>query len=542
MIYIGLGSNIGPREENIYKAIRKLNEHPQVKVIKNSALYETEPFGYKQQPAFLNAVIEIETLLEPVALLELCLKIENDIGRVRQTHWGPRIIDIDILLFNEVNSNTDDLVLPHPGLTQRNFVLVPLAEISSNRPIVGNKTAAQLLQETTDTSKVQLYTDINARVLFISAPFGSGHTRAAQAVCTALKELNPSIKTEIANVFDFINPFVGKMIIRVYLKILQWVPGLYGGMYGWGDSSKVALLTRECINRFFAHRMYSYIKKYQPTCIVCTHATPAGLIEYLIKQRMIAIPTMAIITDFVVHRWWVYPLINEYFVANQEMRDYLAQCGIDYNRSYQTGIPVHSAFLQKPDISYLYEDLKLNRGDKTILIMGGGAGVLPMDKILEECDKLGEGVQFIVVTGNNRTMFKKLLALQESLRHTVRVLAYVDYVDKLMQMAHVLISKPGGMTSTECLCRELPMIIFHPIPGQEEANTDYLVEHNLAIRADCVAEVKTVLEDVLEDYNIINQVKENMTKWSKPHSAKIIASHILDKHKDIDQKHEPDII
>lgn len=536
MIYIGLGSNLGVREDNIKNAIHELKAHAAVRLVKSSSLYQTEPFGYKEQPKFLNAVIEIETSLQPIELLELCLSIEKKLGRVRDLHWGPRVIDLDILLFNEVEIKSDQLVLPHPGLVQRRFVLVPLAEIAASTIIYQNKTANELLAELEDNSQIEPYTaSREARVLFISAPFGSGHMRAAQAVCTALKEIDAGVKVEILNVFDFMNPVLGQLIIKIYLKILQWIPGLYGGMYGWGHSSKLALLTREIISRFFAKRMVKHIKKYQPTCIVCTHATPAGLIEYLSKNNCIDIPTMAIITDFVVHRWWVYPMINEYFVANQDMRDYLANSGIGQERSYLSGIPVHSDFLETPDVASIYEKLKLDPNISTVLIMGGGAGVLPMDKILTECDQLETPLQFVVVTGDNKVMFKKLLALQKGLRHTVRVLGYIDYVDQLMHLSKVLISKPGGMTSAECLCRGLPLIMFSPIPGQEEANTNYLVQHQLALRADTVAQVKATLLDTLTNDNITKQIKKNMIKLAKPYSAQMIAKHILAKHKDVDR-------
>lgn len=128
--YLGIGSNIRDRKENCLEAIRLIGESPFISVIKRSSLYETEPVGYKDQPAFINCVIEIETTLTPRKLLEVCQGIEESLGRERVDRWGPRTIDIDILLFNNLVINERDLKIPHPLMHERGFVLVPLLEIA----------------------------------------------------------------------------------------------------------------------------------------------------------------------------------------------------------------------------------------------------------------------------------------------------------------------------------------------------------------------------------------------------------------------------
>ncbi|MFX0561057.1 2-amino-4-hydroxy-6-hydroxymethyldihydropteridine diphosphokinase [Tepidibacillus infernus] len=128
-VYLGLGSNMGDRYQYLRYAIDQLNQHPNVKVIEESSIYETEPFGNKEQPDFLNIVIEVETNLQPKELLEYIQTVEQNLGRTREIHWGPRTIDIDILLFGDKIINDKDLIVPHPYLTKRLFVLIPLSEI-----------------------------------------------------------------------------------------------------------------------------------------------------------------------------------------------------------------------------------------------------------------------------------------------------------------------------------------------------------------------------------------------------------------------------
>lgn len=156
MIVLGLGSNIGNREENIKAALAALDAHPAIEVVTVSSLYETAPVGFTEQPEFLNAVARINTSLQPVELLEACLTVEKQLGRVREVRWGPRTIDIDVLLFDELELSTEQLSLPHPRLHERCFVLVPLAEIAPNLVVYSGKTARECLAVCSD-SGVRLY-------------------------------------------------------------------------------------------------------------------------------------------------------------------------------------------------------------------------------------------------------------------------------------------------------------------------------------------------------------------------------------------------
>lgn len=127
--YIGIGSNLGDRVKNCLSAV-ELMEKEHITVIKRSSIYETEPWGVNNQPLFLNMVVEIETVMNPVELLNILKDIEKKLGRKNSYHWGPRIIDLDILLFDNLIVNMDNLRIPHPLLHERDFVLRPLKEIA----------------------------------------------------------------------------------------------------------------------------------------------------------------------------------------------------------------------------------------------------------------------------------------------------------------------------------------------------------------------------------------------------------------------------
>jgi len=160
-VYIGLGSNLGCREENLARALKRLSEisNGSVKVLRCSSIYESKPWGKTEQPDFLNQVVEVETTLEPKAFLVLLKKIERELGRTQAAErWGPRIIDLDIVFWNGFVLNEGDLVIPHPYMSDREFVLPPLAEISSKlkHPVTG-RTVEEMLASISERGSVRRF-------------------------------------------------------------------------------------------------------------------------------------------------------------------------------------------------------------------------------------------------------------------------------------------------------------------------------------------------------------------------------------------------
>jgi len=141
--YLGLGSNLGDREENIRRAISTMAEHPQIEILKVSSMYETTPVGFKDQPDFINAVVLIETSLSPRELSDTVHKIEDSLGRKRTFRWGPRVIDIDILLYGNETIDEEGLKIPHPMMMARRFVMEPLAEIAPDLVLPDGRTALE---------------------------------------------------------------------------------------------------------------------------------------------------------------------------------------------------------------------------------------------------------------------------------------------------------------------------------------------------------------------------------------------------------------
>lgn len=370
----------------------------------------------------------------------------------------------------------------------------------------------------------------SCRILFISAPVGAGHIKAAEAIRARLYKENEQIDTKMANVFDFFNPYLGQTILKVYLKILRIFPKLYGMAYSWGNASSFALGGRKIISSYLAKKMEKYIQDYNPTMIVCTHATPAGLVAHLIKKNKLKIPVVAVVTDFVVHRLWIYPEIQHYIVANNNMRDFLIQHGIKPSGIKVMGIPVDEKFLIPMDRQAILEKLQFSSAVQTILIMGGGTGLLPMDEIVTCCENIQRPLQLIVVTGNNKSIYNKLITLQPTLRNNVKVFGYIDNVHELMAISDLIISKPGGMTVAEALCQGVPLLIYKPIPGQEEANTNYLLSCKAALRADSLADIQENIRRLFSDDSTQwLGLQQNALATGHPMATSLITKYLCEK-------------
>ncbi|KKB39425.1 2-amino-4-hydroxy-6-hydroxymethyldihydropteridine diphosphokinase [Bacillus thermotolerans] len=136
--FLSLGTNLGDRFSHLQEAIRLLDAHEKIRIERVSSIYETDPVGYTEQPAFLNLVLQASTSLSAEELLEACLLIEQQLGRVREFKWGPRVIDLDILMYNQDNIKSENLIIPHPRMLERAFVLIPLAEVAPKALMPGS--------------------------------------------------------------------------------------------------------------------------------------------------------------------------------------------------------------------------------------------------------------------------------------------------------------------------------------------------------------------------------------------------------------------
>ncbi len=314
------------------------------------------------------------------------------------------------------------------------------------------------------------------RVLLLSEGFGSGHTQAAYALAVGLKQLSPGIQARVIELGKFLNPVVGPWIMSAYRKTVSKQPKLVGMMYRTQYHKSLNRFTQLALHRVFYTQTAQVISQLKPDLIVCTHPVPNAVVARL-KRLGLDVPLYTLITDYDAHGTWTSPEVNKYLVSTPLVKKKLMTHGISATRIEVTGIPVHPTFWQSYDKPAIQQEFEL-KNMPTVLIMGGGWGLLSDNNhIMEYMTRYRENIQLIFCVGNNDKVREKLQADPNFQHPNIKVLGFTNDVSKLMDVSDLLITKPGGMTCTEGLSKGIPMLFYEPIPGQEEENCEYFIQH-----------------------------------------------------------------
>lgn len=301
-------------------------------------------------------------------------------------------------------------------------------------------------------------------VLLLSAPIGSGHRLAAEALEQVLGEYD-GVRVIHGNIFDFFPQILGTAFLSTYLWILKCCPWLYKLAYSWGNKEGGSLWLRSLLNRLLAALGSSYISRVQPDAVIATHATPAGIIGYYKEKHPLWLG--AVVTDFTIHRWWICDGVDTYFIADELLRKKLTTTA----EVEAFGIPVRKQFLHH-DKAECRARFGWSEQERVCLLMGGGEGLLPMERITAALQGARiDGLRLVAVTGHNEGLAERL---RTAYGDSMEIYGFREDVPQLMAGADMVISKAGGLTSAEVLASDIELVIYKPLPGQEEGNAAFL--------------------------------------------------------------------
>ena len=311
-----------------------------------------------------------------------------------------------------------------------------------------------------------------ARVLVLSAAVGAGHTRAAQAVGAALHELAPDAVVRHVDILSLTNAAFRHLYAKAYLDLVNVAPHVLGYVYDLMDrptgprhrSDKLRLL----VERLNLAGFRDLLAAEPWDVVVNTHFLPAEVVAGLRRRGKTAVPQVTVTTDFETHRLWVNPPTDHYTTATAEGAAYLGYWGVDPAHVTATGIPIHPAFTRPIDrAATLAKHGLADDGRPVLLQLAGGFGVGPIAKLYGQVLALEPSLQVVAVTGRNAAARDELAAVPVPARHSARVLGFTDEMHELMSVADLVMSKPGGLTTSEALASGAAMVVVNPIPGQE---------------------------------------------------------------------------
>ncbi|MFP5390977.1 MAG: MGDG synthase family glycosyltransferase [Gammaproteobacteria bacterium] len=366
------------------------------------------------------------------------------------------------------------------------------------------------------------------KILLLSVSAGAGHMRAAEAIRAHADE---ATQVRHIDVMDFVTSGFRKLYTDVYIKLVNRLPALWGVMYHASnearpDSSMERL--RRGIERLNTRPLLKEIAAFAPDAIVCTHFLPAELLSRARRLGQLACPVWVQVTDFDLHRMWVHEHIDGYFAANEEVAFRMREAGIGDDKIHVAGIPIMPAFGQRLARADCAAEFGLDPARTTFLLMGGGAGLGSLDTIAQSLLQLGDNFQLIVLAGKNAEALAALQRLAE--RHPGRLLAqgFTHQVERLMACADLVITKPGGLTTSECLAMGLPMIVNSPIPGQEERNADHLLEQGVALKAFDAASLAYRVRWLLEHPSKLAEMAAKARALGRPSAGAKVLARVLE--------------
>jgi processive 1,2-diacylglycerol beta-glucosyltransferase len=322
------------------------------------------------------------------------------------------------------------------------------------------------------------------KILVIHASAGAGHQKAAEAIYQGLKKYT-SHEVVIKDALDILTPAFKYLYRRSYFLFISKMPWLWRHAFAILDKPGLQPLwrrLRRIYNRIHARGLHRYLIKEQFDVVIACHFMPVEVTSALKRQGKVNSKLIVCVTDYDVHHIWLGSHADKYAVATDWTKEALIKLGVTGDKIAVTGIPTNEKFAQRPDILSLKQKLGIKPDTFTVLIATGSFGIGPIEQIIDQL----EGVQVIVVCGHSKKLYERLSNIDRPL---VKVFGLVDNMHELMAVSNVMITKPGGLSISEALVSQLPMIFFSAIPGQEENNIKVLREYGIGISDKTIPEI-----------------------------------------------------
>jgi processive 1,2-diacylglycerol beta-glucosyltransferase len=358
------------------------------------------------------------------------------------------------------------------------------------------------------------------RVLIATITAGGGHLAAAAALDEAWKSARPLDTVERVDFLKFFSPLHRKIHLDGYVQLVERAPELWGLVFKTTDSAKATRRMNRIKLAFPSNsrtRSLRYLKQFAPDIVLCTHYLPLETLGLLRKKRDGLRPlTVSVVTDFEAHALWMDACVDLYCVAAEETKARLVARGAVAENVVATGIPISAKFSSRPDARAVRKTYGLRDDLPVMLVLSGGFGMGPVPEILAELDKVPQPFQTLVVCGRNEELRRELAARDR--KHPTHLLGFASNMHELMTVADLVITKPGGLTSSEALALGKPLFILNPIPGQEAANSDFLLERGAAAKVNRVEDLPYRVDQLLGSKKLSDMAKAAKA-LGHPHAA-----------------------
>ena len=372
------------------------------------------------------------------------------------------------------------------------------------------------------------------KVLLLSAAAGAGHVRAAEAIEKAFNQAKDVPDREVCHidVLNYTNKLFRHLYSKAYIDLVNKMPEVPGWFYDKLDKPWKNERRRLALDKLNTRPFVKMLREYQPDLIVCTHFLPAEIVSWLKAKERLASRQVIIVTDFDVHAMWLVHHYERYFVALDEARVYLEALGIPAEKITVSGIPIDPVFAVTKDKQEMRAKHGLATDRTTILLSAGGFGVGSVDALVSSLLPLQQRAQIVAICGRNEELKRRLTRLAARTKPDANVIlkpfGYTKEMDELMSASDLVLGKPGGLTTSEALAKGLVFVIVNPIPGQEERNSDHLLEGAVAVRCNNLPTMSYKLDRLLSDPNRFKAMQANSRRMGRPNAAMDIIQRLFE--------------
>lgn len=344
--------------------------------------------------------------------------------------------------------------------------------------------------------------------LILTGNLGDGHKQAAYAVAESASRMYPGAKVRVVDIMEGSHPRMERLSQFLYMLWITKFPWLYGYLFRRTktDTWLAHLLKR--LRLCNPDKLQGLLRDAKPTVVVSTFPAASAALSRLKEKGITTVPSVTVITDQTYHSYWIHHGTDRYIVGSEHVRQALKSWPVPDRKIAVTGIPIRQAFSPVQNKEELRRRLRLESDLPVVMIMGGGCGLIGGDwaRLLRDPALLGKPMQVVIICGRNDKLKERLIMAMHGYPHPVTVTGYVDNVHEWMAAADLLVTKPGGLTSSEALASELPMLLYKPLPGQEYDNAAFLTGIGAAVQAKNPQEFAGHLFHLLEQPELLRQM------------------------------------
>lgn len=365
-------------------------------------------------------------------------------------------------------------------------------------------------------------------ILIFSVSIGNGHDQVAQTLRNEFIRADAKCRVKIVNTIKFISPILDKVMLDSYLNILKFYPRAWGKIYEKTNKLNPIIDINDITHRLMTSKLHKSINSFIPDCIICTHSFPSSIISNLKQKKIPKTPLISIITDYNIHTSYVNDNTDYYVIPHENLAYVMESYGVNSSKILPFGIPIKKEFNEHVNLTHIQETYNLD-DKKTVLVMGGGLGLGEIFHLVSELDKKLEDAQIIAVAGRNNRLEQKLKSM--STKNKLAVFGFVNNIYDLMEAADCIITKPGGVTTAEILCKQKPLVIFSPLPGQEYENAEFLLNSGVAVATSEVKKIPVLISQMLNFDLRMKSIKDISGYLKKPNAASDTVQFIMDKYR-----------